>query len=78
MKSGSAGLVRLGADVAIHLVAARVLHRVELGQLARVFALADGRVIARDLLDAAAPELVEPRVSDVADDRAAVANRRRP
>ena len=57
---GIAGLVRLRADVAIHLIAARVLHRVELRQLARVFALADGRVIARDLLDAAGTQLVQP------------------
>ena len=60
------GLVRVGSDIAIHLVAPRVVHRLELGELAGVFALADRRVIARDLVDAIRGELVQARVADVA------------
>ena len=56
-------LVRLRADVAIHLVPPRVPHRVDFGDLVGVLALADRRVIARDFLDAVAAELVEPRVA---------------
>jgi hypothetical protein len=65
-------IVPIRADVAVDLVAARVLHRVELGQLARVLALADRRMIAGDFLDAAVMKFVEPGVADVADDRAPV------
>ena len=71
---GVGGFVRFRADVAVNLVAARVLHRVALGQLVRVFALADRGVIARDLLDEPAPQLVEPGIADVADKRMAVAH----
>ena len=70
---GVGWFVRLRADVAIDLVPARVLHRVELGQLVRVLALANRRVIARDLRDEPATQLVEPGVADVANERAAVA-----
>jgi hypothetical protein len=66
MKSRS----RVGADVAIDLVAPRVPHRFDFRELVRVLALADRRVIARRLLDPAVAQLVEPRVADVADNRA--------
>ena len=78
MNSGIVGLVALRADVAIHLVAPRVVHGFELGDFVRVLALADRRMVARDLLDAVAPDLVQPRVTDVPDDRARLLQRRRP
>ena len=72
MKSRIVRLVRLGADVAVDLVAARMPHRLALGQLARVLALADRRMIARHLLDPAGAQLVQPRIADVTDDDVAV------
>ena len=62
-----ARVVRLRAHVAVHLVPARVLHRVGLGKLSGILPLADRRMIPRDLVDAAAPQLVEPRIADVTD-----------
>ena len=64
------------ADVAEHLVAARVAHRVELGDLLRVLALADRGVIVGELPDALRPYLVEAAVADMADRQAAVADDR--
>ena len=63
-------LVGVRTDVAIHLVAPRVVHRLELGELVGIFALANRRVIAGDFVDAIVPQLVQPRVADVADNRA--------
>ena len=60
------GFVRVGPDVAIHLIAPRVVHRLELGELVGIFTLADRRVIARDLVDAFVPKLVQARVADMA------------
>ena len=51
-------------------------HRLELGELAGVLALADRRVVGRDLLDRPAAQLVEPRVADVADHRAVAVDHR--
>ena len=65
-------VVLLRTDVAIHLVASRMSHRLELRELLRILALAHRRMIARDLGDRAAGDLVEPGVADVPDDRAAV------
>ena len=64
--------MRLRPDVAVHLVAARVSHRLGFRQLVRILALADRRVIVRDLLDPIVPELVEAGVADVADRRPAI------
>jgi hypothetical protein len=44
-----------------------VLHRLRLGELARILALADRRMIVRELGDALRCELVEAAVADVAD-----------
>src|SRR5258708_1896760 len=60
-----AGRARLGADVAVDLIAARVLHGLRLGQLASVFALADGGMVVRDLFDVAMLDAVEAGIADV-------------
>ena len=60
------GFVGVGPDVAIHLIAPRVVHRLELGELVGILTLADRRVIARHLVDAFVPELVQARVADMA------------
>ena len=60
-------LAPLAADVAVDLVAAGVLHRLRLGELAGVFALADRRMIVRELGDPLRRQLVKAAVADVAD-----------
>jgi hypothetical protein len=62
--------MRFRADVAIDLIATRVMHRINFGQFAGVLTFADGGVVRRQLLDPAAAKLVQARVSDVADHRA--------
>ena len=57
----------VAADVAEHLVAPRMAHRFGLGNLARVFALADRRVVVRQLPDAVRRQLVETAVADMPD-----------
>ena len=64
---GVVRLVRLRADIAIHLVAPRVVHRLELGDLPRILAFADRRVVSSHLVDEAVAEAVEPGVADVRD-----------
>jgi hypothetical protein len=70
-KSASAGLMRLRAHVAVHLVAPRMLHRLSLSDVARVLALADGRVVVRDLLRSRRRGACRARVSHVSDRRRA-------
>ena len=57
----------VAADVAEDLVAPRVAHGFRLGNLARVLALADRRVIVRQLPDAARRQLVETAVAHMPD-----------
>src|SRR5205823_1056838 len=52
-------IVVFRSDVAIDLVATWMLHCVALGQLTRVLALADGRMIARQLFESPAAQLVQ-------------------
>ena len=66
MKFAASGSCALAADVAVDLVAARVLHRLGLGELAGVLALADRRMIVRELGDPLRRQLVEAAVADVA------------
>ena len=54
-----AGRMRLGAHIAIDLVAARVPHRLQLADVARVLPFAHRRMIPGDLGDPAAPQLVQ-------------------
>ncbi len=73
------GIVRgvpFGPDIAVDLVAARMAHGLRLGDLVSVLALADRRVIARHLLEPPAAQLVQTRIADVPDGRAAVADHR--
>src|SRR6185436_2224134 len=65
-------LVALGSDVAVDLVAAWMLHRIALGELPGVLAFADGRVIARQLVDPPGTQLVQPCIADVPDDDLAI------
>ena len=60
-------LAPLAADVAVDLVAAGVLHRLRLGELAGVLALADRRMIVRELGDPLRRQLVQAAVADVTD-----------
>lgn len=60
-------MVRLGADIAIYLVTARVSHGFLFGELAAIFALANGGMIGRDLLDAAVANAIEAAIADMAD-----------
>ena len=60
------GLAPLAADVAVDLVAPHVLHGLRLGELAGVLALADRRMIVRELGDPLRRQLVEAAVADVA------------
>jgi len=75
-EAGVVGRVLLRADVAVDLVAARVLHGVGLAQLARVLALAHRRVIVGNFADGAGAELVQARIADVADGGAALLHQR--
>ena len=70
------GFVPFGTHVAVDLVAPRMLHRLALAQLPVVFALPHRRVIARQLLDVTAAELVKPRVAHMTDDDIAVGRHR--
>ncbi len=73
------GIVRpmgLGPDVAVHLVAPGMVHRVRFGDLPGIFTLADRRMILRQLLHPAVAQLVEPCVSDVTDHHVAVVHDR--
>jgi hypothetical protein len=65
---GIVGRVLFCAGVAVHLVAPRVAHGFGLGEVTAVLTLADGGMIVSDLLDPAAPDLVQPRISHVPDD----------
>ena len=49
------GIVRLRSDIAIDLVAAGMLHRLPLAQLAGILSLTDRRMIAGQLLDSSGP-----------------------
>jgi hypothetical protein len=66
--------VRPAADVAKDFVSPRVTHRLHFGQLAAIFAIANRRVVVRELGDAARRKLVEPAVADVADDERGIAD----
>ena len=66
------GRMLLGAHVAENLIPARVTHGLQLVQLARFLALADGRMVVGDFADGAAANLVEARIAHVAHHRGAV------
>ena len=68
MKSGSSGSRKALADVAKHLVAARVLHRVAPPRFRCASSRSPiGRVIVRELAQAVARQLVQAAVADVPD-----------
>ena len=73
---GVARAALLRADVPKDLVAPRVAHRFGLGNLTRILPHADGRMVARDLRNGAAPDLVQPRIADVPDHRLAIRHHR--
>ena len=75
-EAGVVGSVRFRTHVAVDFIAARMRHGVALAQLARVLALADGRVVVRQLVDLAAANLVEPGVAHVPDGEVALLHQR--
>ena len=64
-------VVRLASHIAKHFVPSWMLHRLDLGQFAAVFPIANRRVIVRQLGNPAGRELVEAAVAYVTDDQAA-------
>ena len=73
------GIVRFvesAADVAEHFVAPRMPHRLGFGDLAGVLAFADRRVIVCELDDARVGQLVETRITDMADGQAVLGQQR--
>ena len=62
--------------IAKHLVAARMPHRLGLAEFLVVLTLADGRMVMGDLLDFAAPDLIEPRIADMPHHRRAIIDQR--
>src|SRR5205807_1894921 len=70
------GRVGTRTDIAINLVAARMLHGGGLTDLARILELADRRMIARDLAQTARIHAIESRIADMADGDLAILHHR--
>ncbi len=68
--------VRLRANIAKDFVAPGMAHRMMLGNLVRVLALTNRRMVTRDLFDATVADFVETRVANVTDRRRPVLDNR--